>query len=71
MYTSPGTYSVSLIVADSSGADTLVKSDYISVLEPLSVSEADKSKIKEDMLKIFPNPASSSLTVEFSWKNRF
>lgn len=58
-----GTYSVSLFVTNPSGTHFIMKPDLITV-DPNSVAEKLKASIK-----MFPNPTSTSVTIEFVNEN--
>ena len=45
-YTTPGTYSVTLIVTNSQGADTIVRLNYITVFAPIPVSITGNTSIE-------------------------
>ena len=50
---------LTLIVSNPSGADTLVKTNYITVSNTIGLQEN-----KDQQIKLYPNPTNSTLTVE-------
>ena len=59
IYTAAGTYDVSLTVYSESGSSTLTKEDYIVVSDLSGIN----NRLPENV-KIYPNPASTQITVE-------
>lgn len=59
-FTDTGKYSVQLIAINSEGRDTLLRDDYITIVEPNSIQE-----IKNERFQISPNPvqANSKITI--------
>lgn len=57
VYTSPGTYNVSLMAWNSAGGDTIVKQSFINVVTGLE-------NLNQSSYKIFPNPASDFVIIE-------
>lgn len=61
-YAEPGTYAVTLIAINEFGADSLVKSEYIRVIDQvLSVDD----EIEKNGIRIYPNPTNDFLKMEF------
>ncbi len=61
-YPNTGTFAVSLIVTGSGGADTLTKTDYITVT---GVSGLERNT-GNGILSVYPNPAKMSCVISFS-----
>jgi len=62
-YESLGTYSVTLIVSDSSGcSDTIIKTNYITVQQSTGILNTE---VSNNQIKIYPNPIKDFLFVEF------
>jgi PKD repeat protein len=59
VYTDPGSFGVTLIVANDAGSDTLFKEDYITV-KPLTVINPASGPT----LAVYPNPASDILIIQ-------
>lgn len=61
-YNQAGKYKVELIVSNVAGADTVVKTQYITVNNVTAVPDVELEK----QLKIYPNPTDGWIKVEFS-----
>ncbi len=66
IYNQPGMYSVKLSITFSSGSKSLIKDNYIYVqtADVKPISKAD------DVVKIFPNPASNTISLDFTLKKK-
>ncbi|MCB0807248.1 MAG: T9SS type A sorting domain-containing protein [Bacteroidales bacterium] len=60
IYTSEGTYDVSLTASNSAGSDEELKTDYITVLPPVSVDDRGD----EMLVSIYPNPVKDQLFID-------
>ena len=61
VYTQPGKYKVELIVSNVAGADTIVKTQYITVNDVTAVPDVEL----DQALKIYPNPTNGWIKVSF------
>ena len=66
IYNQPGMYSVKLSVTFSSGSKSLIKDNYIYV-QTADVNSISKT---DNIVKIFPNPAINTLSLEFALKKK-
>ncbi len=66
LYSSPGTYSVSLTSTNATGNGTLTKSSHINVMSCSGINEPTSFSD----LQVFPNPASEKVSVRFNVKDQ-
>jgi PKD repeat protein len=65
VYSSPGTYEVTLVASNANGSDSLTKKCYIEVVQLNDISSIQQSKD----LFIYPNPASNYIMVRNAGNN--
>lgn len=59
-FTATGKYTVKLKATNTSGSDSVTKTDYITVQTPTGIITYEPA---DELLAVFPNPASSSLSI--------
>ncbi len=70
VYTSGDSFTVSLFVRNSSGSNTMVKSNYIIVDHPTSIDDMAGIPDKFDLLPNYPNPFNPQTTIRFAVPKR-
>ncbi|MBT8380599.1 MAG: VCBS repeat-containing protein [Ignavibacteria bacterium] len=66
VYTQTGIYSVSLIVSNGSDADTLIRTDYVSVSSVASVEGENQLPTEFNLYQNYPNPFNPSTLIKYS-----
>ena len=70
VYAVPGDYEVSLAVSNSLGADSLIKTCYITVLPPVSAAEEGSQPSEFSLSQNYPNPFNPVTIINYQLTNR-
>jgi len=66
IYTLTGDYSVKLVVSNGSSADTLIRTDYVSVSPVTSVEDENQLPGEFSLAQNYPNPFNPTTVIKFS-----
>lgn len=66
IYNSPGIYEVKLVAANSSGTDTIVRTQYVFVTQSSGISGTEELPDRFILSQNYPNPFNPNTTIKFS-----